>query len=108
MELCGWSIILMKKAKSSQAISIPPKENYHRRGAEGAERSFSYLAGRGRQIERLLPFSTRPLLIATAIIEGDLNPEGTEFLIQSLSPDWTRTEIPLRDLRGSAVNLIMK
>jgi len=37
-----------------------------------------------------------------------LNPEGTEFLIQSrASRDWIRRKISLSDLCGSAVNLIL-
>jgi hypothetical protein len=39
---------------------------------------------------------------------SDFNPEGTEFLIQSPSPDWIRRKISLSDLWGSAVNLILE
>jgi hypothetical protein len=34
--------------------------------------------------------------------------EGEQFLIQSPSPDWIRRKIFLSDLRGPAVNLILK
>jgi len=64
------------------------------------------LAERYRQIKRF------PILkkdkahdSTTAIKRIDLDPEGMEFLLQSPSPDWSRREIFLSDLCGSAVKL---
>jgi len=69
---------------------------------ERGERIFC-LAERYRQIKGFLFLKTRLMMGTTAIKGIDLSPEGTEFLLQSPPPDWSRRKISLCDLCASAV-----
>jgi hypothetical protein len=60
------------------------------------------LAERYRQTKRFLILKKEKAHDSTTALERiDPDPEGTEFLL--LSPDWSRREIFLGDLSGSAV-----
>jgi len=48
------------------------------------------------------------LVNAKSSKRSDFNPEATEFLIQSSSPEWIRRKISLSDLCVSAVILILE
>jgi hypothetical protein len=82
---------------------VNDEDRIHCGDAEDAKKEVFSLAGRYRQTKRILFLKRRLLTDPTAIKGVDLNPRGTEFLLQSPSPDWSRRKISLCDLSASAV-----
>jgi len=67
-------------------------------------RKDSLFGGRYRQTKRFLFLKTRLMIDTPATERIGLNPEGTEFLLQSReTQDWSRRKISLCDLCASAV-----